>query len=188
MAEVNFKSKGLYRLDIDSLRTALKHGRTGYMTIKLRLSPLDAPVAKVVLDRKSLYIVGFQGKGEKWWYFSDAVQPSVEDSWNKLPLKGDHTTLGTDKSKSAFTSAAPYLLDGLASYEGGNADHLKSALSFVAVAVSEALRFPEIQQAIENLLSGVSFSTAVACETLMKNWSGLTTQASKKVAVAWQKS
>jgi hypothetical protein len=149
-----------------------------------------APAASLLLDCKTLYIEGFLAGDNNWYYFSDTHEPKnallgIAGNTVQLLMKGTHAALETHTEGNVFDANTKAELRKLTAFRGGSDTGLKLALSFAAVVCSEAIRFKEIGDKIESVLTGgtISYKTRADWGNLFKNWQALTTANSAKVTV-----
>lgn len=103
---------------------------------------------EVFMDTGSIYILGFRGQGGQVYCFNDAI--GALGGAQPLAISGSHADLGTAGHTFNWAAISGYLR-ALRGYNGG-ALGIRTELSFVVVAVSEAVRFLPVKRGIMAML------------------------------------
>jgi len=189
---ISFASGAAYARDIATLREHLATLRAGALILKIDLYGGGEHALEVRMNAANLYIDGFRNpESETWYRFKDAAD------WGKtvaLPYGGAHRDLLTSDASTVYNGATRYKIEHLAHYDGENADELRRGLSFLVVAISEAVRFPKIEKKLVATVfstSGTGSPSYMPCagdfSTLMTNWQNLSDADSDEVAIKYQR-
>lgn len=176
-----------YSASLRTLRDHLHsadHRKPAYLRLYVVERTGQPPVATLLMDAKTLYLVAFRGSA-KWHRFSDvtvanAVPPDGA-AMVVLGFKGDHTTLGTGDNKYKLQKFS--LIKGLkdlTAFNGVGSDlELKSKLGYAVVAFAEATRFTKTGAAMALLFddANLTFDSARHLADYFKEWQGLSTAA-----------
>jgi len=151
--KVTYKSAEDYSASITALRAHLLPLQGGVLEIDLEAYE-GADLVTIRLNVKTLYVLGFQNNSGAWYYFKDAAPKPTDGA--DLKISGDHGSLGIVQGDAVFRPAAKFkITEALAYYsaKSGTGDSVALGLGFVAISVSEAVRFTPIQQNITTLLT-----------------------------------
>lgn len=151
--KVTYKTADDYTASITALRAHLLPLQGGLLDVDLEAYE-GADLVTIRLNVKTLYVLGFQNNSEAWYYFKDAAPKPTGGT--DLKISGDHGSLGIVHHDAVFRPAARFkITEALAYYSAkpGTGDSVSLALGFVAISVSEAVRFTPIQQNITTLLT-----------------------------------
>ena len=185
--------KFAYQESLAQIRSCLiLQGRTGYFRLDIILDVGGVTVVSLLMNCKTLYIDAFLGANKIWYYFKDSTKPEsaklgIVGNTVALLMDGTHSVLGTPGIGNAFDTNTRAELKKLPVFAGGIDAGLKPALCFAAVVCAEAVRFKEVEEKIETLLTGgmQSYKTSVDCGNLFKNWNALTSVNSAKVTIPY---
>lgn len=161
-------SIGWQRLDLHAA------GRHGVHSVEV-VTPLPATAMSVFLDFRTLYLLGAT-VNQTTLVFPGAV--TLIPNLNGIPHHiingygdlGNHVMLGTRMHK--FHGGHPHLIPTF--LERQDPANLPLAVSYLIVAVSEALRFEPIRQKIANTFDGHEYQPQADVNDLMTSWSHMT--------------
>lgn len=176
--KVTYKDAEAYSATIDALRAKLLPAQGGFIDVDLEAYE-GAPLVTIKLNIKTLFVLGFQNKLGGWYYFKDAAPKPVGGA--DLKITGQHSTLGNVNPESVFRPSSRFkITEALHFYtdEPGTGDSVAFALGFVAVSVSEAIRFGPVQQNITRLLTQEGTGQPIYKpyddhQRYMKNWQAI---------------
>ena len=147
---------------ISAAERALESDRVGYLLLDVVVRDGVLPV---VMDRESLYILGFRCNGG-WRHFSDVEWPFAEPA-QSLGYDGQYATLGG--LDGALTMGSVIGIGKLLS--SANQQQWKTALRDLLVLVAENLRLIPVRMQVLGLLNGIFYSVALTpLERYIKNW------------------
>jgi hypothetical protein len=147
---------------IKQAESLLDSSRVGYLLVNVNVPDGVLPV---VLDRSSLYILGFKCNGG-WRYFSDAEWP-FSDTAESLGHKGSYGGLGGlegNLTKTRIDEIGKLLTTA-------EKQQWKKALVTLVVVVSENLRLIPVRMAVLGILNEITASVPLSSlERYIKKW------------------
>ena len=149
MAEVSFRSAESYSGSMEQLVGIVQSRRSCERAVRVNVHTISGSF-KVLLRCTDLWITGFVSGDGRVYYFSGHAPKNSLGS-NVLPLDGSHGDLGTEGmiiKEGTFHSLAD-----LVSFQGLCHANVRKALALTVIAISEALRFDEIQEGIRRVLA-----------------------------------
>lgn len=141
----------------------------------------------LVYNAKDYYLLGFIGKSNKYYYFSDSLVTSISRTTvqKNLGYPGNYIQLGTP---GLFTQATiGSYITTLHNFDGSKPVTLKKTLSTIIFSTSEAFRFKNVAKNVHDILETEHAMNSLHYEDDVKNWASLSSQALQGKVEAIQK-
>ncbi len=182
MEVVLFYTPQLYTHTIQVLRNQLGRSRGGHVNVAIWAEEDERDLLEMRLNRHDLYLEGFRRQPDGPWYrFRDA--PPWAGA-TPLSFGGSHRELGTTLDTTSFTNATRFAAGHIKRFQGGEDKSLRDGLCYFVVAISEAVRFPAIEQRVSESLNGIrKYCPKQDHETCMSKWKTKSAAGSADVAV-----
>ena len=149
MAEVSFTSAESYKGSMEQLVGLVRVERSCEEALRVDVHTISGSF-RVLLRCTDLWITGFESGAGETFYFSGHA-PHGASASRVLPLDGSHGDLGTEGM--IIKEGTFYALADLVKFEGRCHANVRKALGLTVIAISEGIRYDEIQEGIRRVLA-----------------------------------
>ena len=183
--KLRLSKDGSYKSDLQAIRNAIRANGTRQNLVEIDLTVPPGPWAKVFLDFAfqsngampasdgSLYLLAFKGAVDSQWRFNMTI-PDLPVPGIILPMNGSYLSLGYPLPDPLPTITKPNLdnaVQNISRFAGEVNAAIKTDLARVIIAVSEAIRFRDVEVGILSALDGQDY---VPNGVQIRNWGGHT--------------